>query len=378
MIEFNVDEMTIVFSLDENKELLINREWEEIAEWGCRQIEIVLALNEVFGFRQPCGMPVRGYTEGYTYGDHPFYFCLCYHPAYWKMGIALKFSAQALAYYRDKTTDLFGTSKQVYGIIQLLVDYFREWKVNFSRIDFAVDFINEEIDVGTLRKQLEVNKELHFEFSTGRKNRSSINYFSKDEVVDTIYVGSKKKNVTTLLRIYNKRKEQLQSYGTQLEKARKCTTWVRVENEIKGTYAHAITEELLNIHDDQTMIQLMARCINNKYSLVYENGQKHFITEILEDASSGSEYYFSNKHYKDMSLQKSLEYLTFHSGLITFLYKIIKIDATVLDELWQYWLDYLITAYQPNDDTTKWMKDHQTYYKENGIHFSFTKEKDKN
>lgn len=260
-------------------------------------------------------------------------------------------------------------------MIQLLVDCFHGWKVNFSRIDFAVDFIDEGIEVGVLRKQLE-SGELHFEFSTGRVNPSILSYYSKDDVVDTLYVGAKKKNVTSLLRIYNKRKEQLQSYGTQLEKARKCTTWVRVENEIKGSYAHAITEELLNIHDNNALIQLISRCINNKYSLFYEDGKKHFITEILDDASAGSSYYFSDKHYKDLSLQKSLEYLTFHSGLMTFLYKVGKIDATVLDELWQYWLDYLITAYQPNDDTNKWMKDHQGYYIENGIHFDFTKEKD--
>lgn len=377
MVEFSVDEMTIVISLSENKELLGGNEWESLAEWACRQVETVLSLQEVFGSRTTCCRPVQGYTEGYAYGNHPFYFCVCYHEAYWKMGIAIKFSAQALAYYRDKTSELFGTTEQVYDMIQLLVDCFQEWKVNFSRIDFAVDFIDENINVGILRKQLE-SGELHFEFSTGRVNPSILSYYSKDDVVDTLYVGAKKKNVTSLLRIYNKRKEQLQSYGTQLEKARKCTTWVRVENEIKGAYAHAITEELLHIHDSDAMVQLIARCINNKYSLVYENGQKHFITEILEDASTGSSYYFSDKHYKDLSLQKSLEYLTFHSGLITFLYKVGKIDTTVLDKLWQYWLDYLITAYQPNDDTNKWMKDHQTYYRENGINFDFTKEKDKN
>lgn len=62
MVEFGIDEATIVISLGENKALLGGYEWESLAEWGCRQIETALSLQEVFGSRTTCYRPVQGYT----------------------------------------------------------------------------------------------------------------------------------------------------------------------------------------------------------------------------------------------------------------------------------------------------------------------------
>lgn len=90
----------------------------------------------------------------------------------------------------------------------------------FSRLDIAIDFVDMNLDIGKLAD----------DFSARRVNtrvRSKPTIISKgDGVIETLYIGSKKKR-SKLLRIYDKAREQ----------GRDGEDWKRVELELRGKNA---------------------------------------------------------------------------------------------------------------------------------------------
>lgn len=371
MIRLKVDEFTVVILLSD-KDLLESHEWEDIAERIVSRVENDLYLDQILGVRTMSDQKnVSGYTKGFYYGDHPFYFRVCYHDAYWHMGVAIKFSAQSLAYYCTRYQKLIGSTIEVFQILQILgADFQRGYLVRLSRVDFCADFIDEGLSVNDLNEDLKDGK-IHFEHSTGKKNTARIAFYTNDSIVDTIYIGSKKENIKTFLRIYNKRKEQIQQHGICFDEAVKCKDWVRMENSIRGAYAHDITQIMMKMDTVDELVTLICRCLLNKYTLVDENGADHKITALLRSAiKNPSDYYYSESKYKDYSLEKALSYLVRKSGLMPFLYKIHKIDPNAMTMFAQYLANQL-PRYKPNWAVNHWMTAHEQYYREHGIHDVF-------
>ena len=139
MVEVRIDEMTITLSPTDELLNSPNHRWIDIASIILNEAEDRLCLTAIFGERQQSSKGISGYSVGFKYGDHQFLFMLCFHPKYAKMGVLLKFSAQALDFYQEQT-NLF-----VYEILQNLVS--ENYKVRCSRIDIAIDFINEGINI---------------------------------------------------------------------------------------------------------------------------------------------------------------------------------------------------------------------------------------
>lgn len=377
MIKVGVDEMTIVTIL-KDKSMLKSHDWEEMAEKIISDIDDSLLLDKIFGQRFETEQKnIAGYTKGYYFGNHPFYFRICYHQAYWRMGVAIRFSAQSLSYFCDQFSARNGGGIEVYQILQLLNSEFDdEFQVRLSRIDFCADFIDEGLSVDELNGELKSGS-IHFEHSTGRKNISQINYFTSNNVVNTIYVGSKKANVKTFLRIYNKRKEQIQQHGIHFNEAVNCNDWVRMENSIRGDYAHDITKRMFEMENRDELVSLISTCMLNKYTLVDANGADHKMTTLLRSAACDpSDYYYSDSKYQDFSLEESLGYLVEKSGLMPFVYKISKFDPDALT-IFLHYLEDRLQQYSPNWAVTHWMTEHGEYYKKNGIKDVFVTRKDK-
>lgn len=80
-----------------------DRRWYDIANEMVFEAEEKLNLLDLFGERKYMNKAISGYSVGYTYGHHDFFFTVCYHHIWARMGVLIKFSAQALAYYQGQT-----------------------------------------------------------------------------------------------------------------------------------------------------------------------------------------------------------------------------------------------------------------------------------
>lgn len=364
MIVTSVDEMTIVVLLSDIS-ILARKSWMTIAEGMIRTIVKALCLIEIFGEEHTSETgKMAGYTHGRGFGYHPFYFQICMHEGHWKMGVAIRFSAQALAYYRMQYEKLFGCAIQFYEILQQIQNALPQYIVRLSRIDLCADYINEGVSVQAIAENLNSGA-WRIQFADGKKNPSRISYYSKDGIISTVYIGSKVKNNVSFLRIYDKRLEQLQNHGSRYQEAVSCDSWVRFENEIHGKYAHSITSELLKMKSPEQAATLIATCLTNKYSFITSAGDETFVTTDLKHLTASS-YEFRLPKYRDMSLAESLHFLTTHAGLLPFLYKVSLFDPDAIDKFSNY-IRARMTTYTPNHDVSKWVKEHSDYYYVHGL-----------
>lgn len=381
MLQLGIDQITISILPSATIKALCSRSlWDDTAREYVYKISDTLNLETLFGqiyiIDKTC---VQGYTNTYQFGMHPFNFGVCYHEYITSMGVVINYSAQALSFYKKAYESTFQKNIEVYDILKKLILAFPNETVHLTRIDMVADFIDEGICVDDMQKQFTA-KELTVYFCRNgnyEKNPSKIRYTNKADITDTIYVGSREKNVVTLLRIYNKRLEQIQKHGTRYHEALKCTDWVRLENEIHGKYAHEVTEEICKMTNTDELSKFIATCITNKYSIAYTpDPPKHKkdkpdirpfkTTAMLLEAKQGCDYYYSNSNYKDMSLKQSLDYLINNSGLVPFIYKIKQIDPTEIDNFYKL-LSHETDIYKENRDTTKWLNEHKEHYKQVGI-----------
>ena len=360
-VKFGIDQITFVAQLND-KEKLEKDDWDIIAERIINSIADKLCLKLIFGKKEPIEKTLEGYTKGYTYGINPFYFCIAYHEAHWEMGVCVKFSAQSLACYISRYSEYFHKVILVPDIIRTLSETASSYSIRISRIDIYADIFNGTTTVNELCNDLSSN-DYDIRFITGKKNPSKISYYTDAGVVNTIYIGSRKKNVTTLLRIYNKKKEQIDSHGYRFDEAVTVDSWVRIEDEIKGQYAHDLTGTLVNITSAEELIALIRTCILNKYQIVNVlTDEDHPITKALKESGTSSDYYYSPNHYKDMSLSRSLDYLMKNSGLSSFVYRICSIKPDCMPLLMNYIEAYMRDNYKVSKDTAKWLQENKDYY----------------
>jgi len=170
------------------------------------------------------------------------------------MGIILKFSASALSHYKASYQDYYSEAIDVHNIAQLLyADYY---DLRLSRIDLAVDYFNYPMSVNELYQSMK-GKRYIITNHKGCKNVSNISAQEVNGQAQTIYIGSKKKNVNALLRIYNKYQEQLDNQGRYMHLTKYCNSWVRMEASYKGTYSNQILALLLDIDSPQDLSKLV-------------------------------------------------------------------------------------------------------------------------
>lgn len=372
MVTLGIDEITIVIKLNEGSKTKLGRhDWDVIAETISDQVDGVLELKEVFGEKNVSEKGnVAGYDHGFEYGNNPVYFRVCYNESRWRMGLVIKFSAQSLAFYKSRYYELHNEHIEVFDLINMLTEEFPEYDVLLSRIDVYADFINEGFSVEEVAKQLEDGVYSPY-FSTGKRNSSKIGYYNDSEKgINTVYIGSKGKNCKSLLRIYNKKEEQISQHGSRYEEAITYKDWVRIENEIHGDYAHKITREIANIISVEGLTALIGTLLLNKYTLQNILGMPHPMTLKIKEAMGTVDYdwYYKASNYKDLSLLKSMEYLLDGSGLIPFLYKLNLINEDLLFDFMEM-VFFRVDNYIPNKECFRWVMQHLEYYKEHGAPF---------
>ena len=357
MLELGIDEATIVLKANPKHAYCSGLPWELHAEVIINTFAQKADFKNVLGRRTTEEKAPAGYTKAYHYGSHNFYFALAYHPEQKTMGVVVKFSAQALDYYLQHRNIKF------YQFMHIVAD--KMYSARLSRIDLTADYIDENVDTTDIYKNLVSKKVDIYDKFPGitpdkpiyrRRGLKYRGYCVGDEV-PTIYVGSPKSDLE--LRIYDKRREQIDNLGTKVEKALKCKTWTRFELILKGNYAHQFTEALTLIYTDVAFANLIASTIVQKFRfMAVDNGlpdQETEYSQMLIDCINNDNFRLKANVHKNYDLAKNIEYLYQGSGILATLYKVFDIwGANAAWELLAYTLDSL-EDYEPNDDCLHWL-----------------------
>lgn len=332
-------------------------EWKNIATNTVAFAERRLKVSDILGtISNEAIKPPQGYTVAFQYGMHNFYFVIAFHDMKPDMGIIIKFSARAFEYYREKHYQLYDEKINLNDILRWLSSNLYE--IRCSRIDIYADYIDENIDITKLYNNLQCGTYV-VRHANGRLNNSMQSALINDNKVATIYLGARRqKNNRILLRIYDKRAEQLKNpYAFKTETAMNCKNWVRFEVEFKQAYAHQLTELLMKVGDEQELISLLASSIISKYQFFNSDaGTVLDITQKLIQSASELIGLSLPKVEKNNELQKSIDYICDGSGLFPLIYKIEKIwGDTGVRELKQA-VGSRYEQYEPNDDVIRWVK----------------------
>lgn len=152
MIQPDIDQFTLVL---QSRDIFDFDEWRE---WVANNVintflinSKILSLFDHFG-ESDVKLP-EGYTIGYSFINSPFYFCIAYHEAFFKMGVIVKFSAYAWHEYRKRYEKKFNESIHLHSFFKLIDS--EDYSFRLSRIDICCDFINENIDIAQLKRSIE-------------------------------------------------------------------------------------------------------------------------------------------------------------------------------------------------------------------------------
>ena len=356
-ILLGVDELTLVLSLVDKAILGDLDEWQEKAESMISEFAGLANLETVFGNKKELEDKCpQGYTIGYQYGNHPFYFAIAYHPLHPDMGVIIKFSAYSWATYCK------GNSMNIKRFLKTV----KSDKYNFrlSRVDFAVDYQNWDFAVDEIYQNL-IAHNLEIRDYNGRKNTSTITAHEVDGVANTFYIGSKKTGTRLFLRVYDKKIEQLQNQGYRMEEALNTSSWVRCEAVYKGKYAHQLTDIIMRTEEER-LSDLIADKVSEKFRFYDLHSEEllDFSQALLERANIDSER-LRLESPRDNGLIGLLLHLANGSGLFSALYKCNEIwgektAVVLLQRLYQLYAE----QYEPNDDVKRWVKKHKDAMKE--------------
>ena len=356
-ILLGVDELTLVLSLVDKAILEDLDEWQEKAESMILEFAERANLETVFGSKKELEDKCpQGYTTGYQYGDHPFYFAVAYHPLHPDMGVIIKFSAHSWSVYCR------GNSVNIKSFLMSVES--DSYNFRLSRVDFTVDYQNWDIVVDDIYQNL-IAHNLEIRDYNGRKNTSTITAHEVDGVADTFYVGSKKTGTRLFLRVYDKKIEQLEKRGFRMEEALHTTSWVRFEAVFKGKYAHQLTDIIMQTEEEK-LGSMIADKVSEKFRFYDLRTEKllDFSQALLERANADSER-LRLESPRDNELMGLLLHLVNGSGLFSALYKCNEIwgkkaAVLLLERLYQLYTE----QYEPNDDVKRWVRKHKDSMKE--------------
>src|SRR5699024_9516627 len=214
------------------------------------KIDKKLNLNEVLGNKEIKNSGMNGYTNCHAFGYDSNQVKILYNPNQLNMKLMVKFTASALRNYIYQMKLQLKQDVSAMNIIQKLneIDI-----VRLSRLDIAIDYIDEDIKVQTL---FEEYQERELMFFNKRNSEIKISNYIGAETVETLYFN--KRSNRSFLRVYNKKLEQEKNSGDMLKTALDCENWTRFELELKQEYAHAMTKIILNCSSENDFIKVLA------------------------------------------------------------------------------------------------------------------------
>lgn len=345
MIYTSIDEISFVFI---PKEILSLEDWEDFSKEIVPFLIHKLKLDVVGKFQEsPKGF--AGYDKVLIPESNGM-LLLAYNQLMPNMGVYLKFSAGALRQYL-KARKLSIPQYQIYNLVHdfySMTNYF-SGECRVSKIDVCVDFVDEDILVSSIYKSL-VDGKLELRNVSGRKNTSQYSAVLQNNEVQTIYIGSKKSKSLALLRIYDKKHEQIEKKGDFLNLALKCNNFTRLEASYRKGYAMQIGIDMQNVNDNESLSRFIFHYFCEKYQ--FYNGKK--ITVMSKYMLSMSKSDFSSLVTETTSgsdLECTTRYLIENSGLASYIYRINAIyGPEAFDDFLKLLQHYIEYDYRPNDD----------------------------
>lgn len=354
MIQCDVDEISFVFLPDFNEMM---SDYEAFALDICYKIDELLELEKYTVNFKLNEKGFAGYNHIINFDE--FEILLCFNTDSPRMGIFLKFSGQGLKHYMKRREE----DNQKISYRQLVQKFFElenyfSGSCRVSKIDFAIDFIDEGLKVNQIHQELNKStiKSKYVDSFTNtiklRKNQSNISTINTNNRVETIYVGSKaNKGNSLLLRIYDKKLEQEKKKGIYYDEALKCDDWVRFEMSIRQAYANQTGLDILKCRNDKELSSLIFQRFTDKY-LFFKNDELWHISKVMLEYVSTDFDLLRSKPRRKNDLLSTYIYLLKNSGLESFLYKIDKIyGKESIQEFFKHVLIHFKTKYKPSPDT---------------------------
>lgn len=356
-----IDQFTLVLKPEKTMNLT---NWVKQAEQIIDEFLELSCIDQLFVMQTKGTLP-SGYNIGFTTSESaPFYFSIAYNDESYNMGVIVKFSAQAWYFYKKYFSLHFNQNISLWSFMKRTDS--KKYNIRLSQVDVAVDYIDEDIDIQSIYNSL-MQKRTVIRYSNGKINRSTISpHIPKNLDVETIYIGSRKKNVHALMRIYNKQQEQRDCYGLYKDFAETVNNWIRYEVRYRGHYAHQLSKKLTKIKTDFEEQSLIVSSILDRYSFCYVKTNKFRPeTKSLNELLSNTRIEFTTPNTRIHALDQSHDYLINNSGLLSYLYKLKKCFG---EESVKVAMDDFIEAlntYSPNDDVIRWLDQHLAYYEDN-------------
>lgn len=370
MLVSDIDEFTLVLFNKKDYD-------DEKFEWSDRANEIIdnfveqSKLNDLFGDLIEVEKGSAGYTNHFTYENALFSgFNIAFHEKRKMMGIIVSFSASAWLIFRKY---YFEKYNQVFTVVDFLnlIKNENEWRSRLSRIDFLIDFKDENISVDAIFKSLD-SKRAKVIFNTGKENTSKIESISVDGVVQTFYLGARSRNNALRMRLYDKKIEQIKKgrSALRLKEAEQLQNWVRLEVVFRGKYAHDLHSKLLQTSTHAELNNLIVNSILAKYQFIYVKSKKDLkITEMMKNMYAvNNDFRFDVTSHTTVELEKMIEHQKKNSGLMSLLRKLdvlygIGSSKEFLDYLHQHYMnEYIMTE---SDEI--WLNKYQFIYKDKYI-----------
>ena len=260
-------------------------------------IDRTLNLSKMYGEKQRILGGKDGYDSIVVWGrNEKDYIYLMYSLTNPNMKFSLKFGGRALAIYLMQYKYFYNKETNVYEMLNKLdtkcsieIDDELE-RVRLSRLDIAIDLIDENLIVNDLYKKIVFN-----EVIVKNKRNSIIKIqrnMGKGVKTETMYFNKRSSN--SFLRIYDKKIQQIDTKGIDYNTAINCNDWTRFECELKHEYAHDMTYKIVECGSEQEFLELLVRvfcdCFKFKEIVDY-NGDE----EILDD----TDFYMNIKGLAD-------------------------------------------------------------------------------
>ena len=223
-----------------------------------------------------------------------------------------------------------------------------------------MDYQNWDMSVNDIYQKLK-KKQLEIHNHKGGVNHSEINAQETDGKASTFYVGSRKTGTRLFLRVYDKKKEQVEKKGFRYKEALNTKSWVRFEAVFKADYAHQLTHIIMKT-DEEKLADLIADKVAEKYRF-YDLTNKEY-TDFTTALLKKSKEVFPRLRLespRDNDFTRSLIHLVNGSGLFPAMHKCdetwgIKSSLVLLKCLY----DIYTYNYIPNEDVQLWLKKYRS------------------
>lgn len=360
-----VDEITIVI-LPSYKMAILT--WEKYAETIILHFVKITEIEKILNgkLEESDVKKMAGYDRNYNLGIKDYYFNIAYNTGNPNMGVCIRFSAKSWAIYQRQFEVMYNKRLLLPEFLKKL-DANLEDQIRLSRIDLTADYFNCEVDLNKLNECLN-SSEIIVQNDMGRSRIKNYESYNKNERVETIYIGSRKKNTNGFLRIYDKRTEQIKSNGFRLAEALANEEWIRFEAVFKGRYAHSIADTLIRVPMNEVeFTKYIAKTIVEKYRFynVLKEQYTKFSRELLKVAEGCTCERLRSESPRDNALKQNIMHILHGSGLFPTIYKIENLygkDAVenIISFLRMYYKNETWMSRTMYKELNIWLKKHES------------------